>query len=175
MLQDCCTSRSTGRRGAEMVCAAFRSRAAPLLSCTPHLGAHRIPLPRFRTPAPLVRSTLRLGCASPCSHTLCAFAVCFPGCTTHRSVPLPSRVDPLRAVPPWRVAPSRAVPLRAVPPWRVAPSRAAPLRVGPLTRDPLCVALPLHAPPSLLCFRYARKRGGGRAGVVGHRGRAQPG
>src|SRR6266702_944987 len=134
-----------------------RSHTLPLF---PHLGAHRIPQPHVRTPPPLARSTLRPGCASPCSHTLRASAVCFPGCTAHRSVPLPFARGPLACSPPLMHGPFARGPLACGP---------------PLTRGPLCVALPLRAHPSLLRFRYARKRGGGRAGVVGHRGGAQPG
>src|SRR6266702_2398744 len=84
-----------------------RSHTLPL---SPHLGAHRIPQPHFRTPPPLARSTLRPGCASPCSHTLRASAVCFPGCTTHRSVPLPFARGPL-ACPPLRGPPIARTPV----------------------------------------------------------------
>src|SRR6266702_2538362 len=74
-----CLSRSTERGGAETVRAAFRSRAraAPLLGCAPphshtlllhpHLGAHQIPPPHFRTAfrsraAPLARVAPRPAC-----------------------------------------------------------------------------------------------------------------
>src|SRR6266702_7017368 len=161
-----------------------RSHTLPLF---PHLGAHRIPQPRFCTPPPLTRSTLRLGCTLPCSHTLRASAVCFPGCTAHRSVPLPFARGPLACGPPLTRGPFARGPLASVlPPTRGSFARGPlacgpPLTRGPFTRGPLacgpplmcgplCMALPLHAHPSLLRFRYARKRGGGRAGVVGHGG-----
>src|SRR6266702_1577117 len=82
----------------------------------PHLGAHRIPQPHFRTPPPLARSTLRLGCASPCSHTLHASAICFPGCTAHRSVPLPFVRGPLVCSPPLTHGPFVRGPLACGPP-----------------------------------------------------------
>src|SRR6266702_3219998 len=116
----------------------------PTPTCTPspfsctweHTGSLHL---LFAPPPPLICSTLCLGCTSPCSHTLHASAVCFPGCTAHHSVPLPFTCGPLACSPP-------------------------------LMHGPLCVALPLHAHPSLLHFWYAHKRGGGHAGVVGHRG-----
>src|SRR6266702_6491942 len=121
----------------------------------PHLGAHRIPAPHFRTPAPLARSILRPGCASPSSHTLRASTVCFPGCTAHRSVPPPLARGPLACGPPLTRGPSRAVPLRAALPCRV-PS----LRVAPSARSSPCA----HPRPS--CASGMRAKG--RAGVVGH-------
>jgi len=121
-----------------------------------HLGAHRIPPPHFRTPAPLARSTLRPGCASPCSHTLRASTVCFPGCTAHRSVP-PSP----RARSPCVRSSTDAWPL----------ARGPPLPRALLARGTLCAVLPLCAPPSLLRFRHARKRACGRGGALKRRGK----
>src|SRR6266702_2660560 len=129
---------------------------SPTLPLFPHLGAPWIPQPRFLPPPPLARSTLRPVCASPFSHTLRASAVCFPGCTAHRSVPLPFARGPLARSSP------AAWPLRARTPCvRPSPDAWPPL---PLRR-----------------FRCACKRGGGRAGGAGHGGEgghgggAQPG
>src|SRR6266571_1356839 len=124
-----------------------RSHTLPLC---PHLGAHRIPPPHFRTPAPLARSTLRPGCASPCSHTLRASTDRFPGCTAHRSVPPPLVRGPLACGPPLTHGPSRAALLCRVPSLRVAPS----------ARPSPCA----HPRPS--CASGMRAKG--RAGVVGH-------
>ncbi len=128
----------------------------------PHLGAHRIPAPHFRTPAPLVRSILCLGCASPSSHTLRASTVCFLGCTAHHSVPPPLVCGPLACGPPLTRGASHAVPLRAALPCHV-PS----LRVAPSVQSSPCA----HPCPSCTSGMHAK----GRAGVVGHpNGRCDP-
>src|SRR6266702_2804335 len=162
-----CTSRSTGRGGAETVRAAFRSRAAPppgrtppppshTLPLFPHLGAHRIPQPHFRTPPPLARSTLRPGCASPCSHTLRASAVCFPGCTAHRSVPLPFARRPLACSPPLTRGPFARGPL-ACP----------PLCGPPIARTPVPPVLPVCAQEGWRACGRGGARGRGAARVEG--------
>src|SRR6266702_2381590 len=159
----------------------------PTPACTPspfsctweHTGSLSL---IFAPSPPLARSTLRLGCTSPCSHTLRASAICFPGCTAHRSVPLPFTHGPLACGPPLTRGPFVCRPLACGPPLTRGPFTHGPLACGPpLTHGPLCMALPLRAHLSLLRFQYARKRGGGRAGVVGHGGEvghgggAQPG
>src|SRR6266702_2599254 len=120
------------------------------LPLCPHLGAHRIPPPHFRTPALLARSTLRPGCALPCSHTLRASTDCFPGCTAHRSVPPPLARGPLACGPPLTHGPSRAALLCRMPSLRVAPS----------ARPSPCA----HPHPSYASGMHAK----GHAGVVGH-------
>src|SRR6266702_32731 len=117
-----------------------RSHTLPLF---PHLGAHRIPQPRFCTPPPLTRSTLRLGCTLPCSHTLRASAVCFPGCTAHRSVPLPFARGPLACGPPLAPRPFARGPTSRCPLTLRGPFACGPLACGhrptrgPFVRGPL--------------------------------------
>src|SRR6266702_4479826 len=82
---------------------------------------------------------------------------------------------PLVCGPPLMRGPITHGPLVCGPPLTRGPITCRPLACGPpLTRGPLCTPLPLRTPPSLLRFRYARKRGGECAGVVGHRGEVQP-
>src|SRR6266702_4239417 len=115
-----------------------------------HLGAHQIPPPYFCTPAPLVHSTLHPGCALPCLHTLCASTVCFPGCTTHCSMPPPLMCGPLACSPPLTRGPSHTALPCCVPSLRVAPSAwSSP-----------CV----HPCPSCASGMHAK----GHVGMVGH-------
>src|SRR6266702_3940063 len=130
-----------------------RSHTLPLF---PHLGAHWIPQPHFRTPPPLARSTLRPGCASPCSHTLRASAVCFPGCIAHRSVPLPFARGPLACSPPLTRGPFARRPL-ACP----------PLRGPPIARTPVPPVLPVCAQEGWRACGRGGARGRGAARVEG--------
>src|SRR6266702_2774983 len=145
------------------------ARTPSPFSCTwEHTGSLSL---IFAPSPPLARSTLRLGCTSPCSHTLRASAICFPGCTAHRSVPLPFTHGPLACGPPLTRGPFVCRPLACGPPLTRGPFTHGPLACGPpLTHGPLCMALPLRAHLSLLRFQYARKRGGGGAGGRGAAG-----
>src|SRR6266702_3289040 len=121
-----------------------------------HLGAHWIPPPHFCTPAPLVCSTLHLGCASPCLQ--------HPSCFHHL---LPRLHCPSFHLP----SPCARSPCM----W--SSTDAWPLVHGPplphalLARGTLCMVLPLCTPPSLLCFQHAHKRACGCGGALKWRGK----
>src|SRR6266702_1441423 len=125
----------------------------------PHLGAHQIPLPHFHTPTPLMHSTLHPWVAPR------------PARTHFAPLPFASQVAlPIIPCLPHMWSPC----VRSSPDtWPLMRSPLAcglPLTRGTLAHGPLCAALPLRTPPSLLHFQHAHKRGGWHAGMVGHAG-----
>src|SRR6266702_7357191 len=127
-----CTSRSTGRRGAETVCATFRSRAAPPPGCTlpPLTPPPSFPAPG-NTPDPSA-SFLH----PPLRSRAAPFAQVAPRPARTPFVPPP--FDSWVA-PPSFLAPSpRALPLACGPP----PAAWPPLRGPPIARTPIPSALP---------------------------------
>src|SRR6266702_726323 len=168
-----CTSRSTGRRGAETVRAAFRSRAAPPPGRTPPPLAHPPPFPapgstldpsasfshppsaRAQHPSPGLRLALfanpsRLRRLLPGLH--------------HPSF----RAPPLRVRTPCVQSSPDAWPLRTRTPCvRPSPDAWPPLCGPPIARTPVPPALPVCAQEGWRACGRGGARGRGAARVEG--------